>query len=265
LDWNFSQPVRTRRRLWKIWWPLWPQRHSWQGVLFPTLALIGMLALLSPYLLINSVAAIRGASFCDPKSLFPLPDGRSLDNAIPFIGWSLLVYQTNFLFYILLCYSAPRTNAGRRQLLVVVQSIVWASWFAFVVFLLFPTRVDLREQALAAGATRGWIGPLYSNIYRLDPPYNSWPSLHVAQTFLAAVGMTHWWAAQHRQLAIVLLWTLWAAVVCSTLTTKQHFVWDALTGLMLGLSAWWYGLRPAGQRLPRRQQTADGAGSSQVP
>lgn len=254
MDVNSGHPPRPRP--WRIWLPLLARRHAWHGLLFPSLALIGMLVLLSPYLLTNSIASMRNVTVCEPKSLFPLLNGGYLDDAIPFVGWSLLVYQTNFLFYILLCFSTPRTNSGRRQLLVTVQFIVLASWFAFVVFLLLPTRVDLREQAFAAGATRGWLGPLYSSMHLLDPPYNAWPSLHVAQTFLAAIGMTHWCGGPGRTLRVSLLWILWAALVCSTLTTKQHFVWDALTGLVLGVSVWWFGLRPALAVTRGRQRAA---------
>ncbi|MEO1998577.1 MAG: phosphatase PAP2 family protein [Planctomycetaceae bacterium] len=236
---------RHRPRPWKIWLPLYAWRHHWNGLLFPTLALIGMLLLLSPYLLTNSIASIRQVTVWDPKFLFRLPGGRFLDEAIPFVDWSLLVYETNFLFYLVLCYAAPRSQAGRRQLLVSMQFIVLASWLAFVMFLVFPTRVELREQAIAAGATQGWLGPMYTSIYLMDPPYNAWPSLHVAQTFVAAVSLTQWWAVQRRKRIIVLLWSLWVALVCSTLTTKQHYVWDALTGLLLGVGVWWFGQRRA--------------------
>jgi len=41
------------------------------------------------------------------------------------------------------------------------------------------------------------------------------------------------------------MWILWATLTVSTLTTKQHFLWDALSGLVLGLVTWWFGFRLA--------------------
>jgi membrane-associated phospholipid phosphatase len=110
----------------------------------------------------------------------------------------------------------------------------------------------LRGQAFALGATEGSLGPFYASFHWLDRPFNSWPSLHVAQTFLAAIGMTHWWVREGRKLRIMALWVLWTALALSTLTTKQHFLWDALTGFALGLAGWWFGLRPALRHLSRK-------------
>ena len=204
-----------------------------------------MLLLLSPYLLTNKLASLRAVTVWSPKDLFVLSDGTHLDHAIAFVDWSIFVYYTIFLFYAALPLVAPRTDLGRRDLLVTIQYVVLASWAAYLVFLLFPAEVDLREQAVDAGAQEGWLGSLYTIFHWLDRPYNSWPSLHVTQTFLAAAAMTRWWRAAGKSGKVVALWTLWAALAVSTLTTKQHFLWDALTGLALGAATWWFGLRPA--------------------
>jgi membrane-associated phospholipid phosphatase len=49
------------------------------------------------------------------------------------------------------------------------------------------------------------------------------------------------------------LWILWTTLALSALTTKQHFLWDVLTGFALGLTAWWFGLRPALRHLSKSQ------------
>jgi membrane-associated phospholipid phosphatase len=236
-------PVRAR--VWKIWSPLWKLRNHRNGRLFPLLATFGMLVLLSPYQLTNWIASVRGETIWDPKSVFVLADGSYLDHIIPFVPWTIFVYYTIFLFYLALSFAAPKTRDGHRELLVTIQFVVLASWFAYVVFLLFPAQVDLRGQALALGATEGGLGPFYASFHWLDRPFNSWPSLHVTQTFLAAIGLTHWWARDGRKLRIMALWILWTTLALSALTTKQHFLWDVLTGFALGLTAWWFGLRPA--------------------
>lgn len=231
--------------IWKLWTPLWTRRHRWEGRLFPVLVVVGVLLLLSPYLLTNLVASVRGVTVWDPKTVFRLSDGTFLDHAIPFVGWSIFLYGSNILFYVALPFAAPRTDRGRHELLIISQSIVLASWLAFVIFLLSPARVDLRCQVIEAGGTRGWLGLLYTGFHWLDLPYNSWPSLHVTQTFLAAMGLTRWWTERRLKLRVLILWILWGGLVLSTLTTKQHFLWDVVTGLALGLVAWWFGPRNA--------------------
>lgn len=42
-----------------------------------------------------------------------------------------------------------------------------------------------------------------------------------------------------------LLWPAWLGLSISVLTTKQHFIWDAITGTLLGLAIWLGIMRPA--------------------
>ena len=238
-------PVMSR--VWKFWSPVWKLRHKQDGRLFPWVATFWMLLLLSPYMLTNRIAAFRDVTTWDPKTVFPLADGPHpyLDHAIPFVGWTIFIYYTIFLFYVALPLSAPRTDKGCRELFVTMQFIAMSSWLAYLVFFFLPAEVDMRWQVVEAGGTQGWLGPFYAWFHWLDRPYNSWPCLHVAQTFLAAIGMTHWWTRDGHKVRILALWILWIALALSTLTTKQHFLWDVLTGFVLGLATWWLGLRPA--------------------
>lgn len=232
-------------KIWRLWAPLWQAREKWGGLFFPFWTLFGMELLLSPYLLTNWIATTRGVTVWDPKTVFVLGDGSFLDHAIPFIDWSILIYVTIFAFYFALPFSAPRNDVARRELLTAVQFIVLSSWLAYLVFLLFPAEVDLRSQVKATQATSAWVTPLYEWFHWLDRPYNAWPSLHVTQTFLAAIAISKWWKARGLYLRVATMWILWATLTVSTLTTKQHFLWDALSGLVLGLGTWWFGFRLA--------------------
>ncbi|MFP6901123.1 MAG: phosphatase PAP2 family protein [Opitutales bacterium] len=209
------------------------------------MTVLGMELLLSPYLLTNWIAAARDVTTWDPKTLFVLADGTYLDHAIPFVDWSILIYCTIFAFYFVLPFSAPKNDTGRRELLISVQFIVLSSWLAYLVFLFFPAKVDLRWQVHEAQAAAGWTAKLYAGFHWLDRPFNAWPCLHVSQTFLAAIAISRWWKARGLGLRVITLWILWITLTVSTLTTKQHFLWDALSGLGLGLATWWFGFRLA--------------------
>jgi len=76
-------------------------------------------------------------------------------------------------------------------------------------------------------------------LYAADPPYNCFPSLHVAHSFVSA--LTSFRA--HRSIGAVA--TVGASLVAvSTLYTKQHYVVDVGAGILLAAVAYGVLLRP---------------------
>ena len=70
-------------------------------------------------------------------------------------------------------------------------------------------------------------------LYQADPPYNCFPSLHVAHSFVSALAC---WRV-HRGVGIAA--TFCAALVgLSTLYTKQHYILDVLAGILLAAIAY---------------------------
>jgi len=75
-------------------------------------------------------------------------------------------------------------------------------------------------------------------LYSSDPPYNCFPSLHVAHSFVSALACFH----VHRRLGAIA--TISAALVAvSTLFTKQHYVLDVVVGALLAFVAYGIFLR----------------------
>jgi membrane-associated phospholipid phosphatase len=70
-------------------------------------------------------------------------------------------------------------------------------------------------------------------VYRIDPPGNVFPSLHVAQSFVLALLLRL--DRPRLGTAAVVMASLLAV---STLTTKQHFVADVVAGLLMALVEW---------------------------
>jgi membrane-associated phospholipid phosphatase len=75
-------------------------------------------------------------------------------------------------------------------------------------------------------------------LYSSDPPYNSFPSLHVAHSFVSALACSR----VHRRLGIIAMIAA-TLVAFSTLFTKQHYVLDVVAGVSLAFVAYGIFLR----------------------
>jgi len=74
--------------------------------------------------------------------------------------------------------------------------------------------------------------------YSLDPPYNCFPSLHVAYSFVSALTCYR----VHRGVGAAA--ALWAGLIgVSTLLTKQHYVADVIVGALAAYAAYMLFLR----------------------
>jgi membrane-associated phospholipid phosphatase len=108
--------------------------------------------------------------------------------------------------------------------------LVWFVAYAFF-FVIYPTEAPRPAKVMGQGFAVWGLRALYS----ADPPYNCFPSLHVAHSFVSAMATCR----VHRPLGAVA--TVCAALVAvSTLFTKQHYVLDVIAGVLLSVVA--YGL-----------------------
>lgn len=161
-----------------------------------------------------------------------------LDRALPLVPAWALVYGALYLFLIVLPVFVVRQDALIRRT-VYAYLLIWITSYIFF-FVVYPTSAP--RPAMVSG--EGFAVWGLRNLYSSDPPYNCFPSLHVAHSFVSALACHR----VHRNLGIVA--TICAALVAlSTLFTKQHYVVDAIAGVLLACVAWAIFLR----RYPREQ------------
>jgi membrane-associated phospholipid phosphatase len=148
-----------------------------------------------------------------------------LDRLVPLKpGWAL-IYGSLYLFLILLPVFVVRQHDHIRRT-VLAYLTVWIA--AYIFFLVYPTRAP-RPSSVPGDGFMAW-GLRF--LYQADPPYNCFPSLHVAHSFVSALTCYR----VHRGVGIT-------AVVCaalvglSTLFTKQHYVLDVIAGVFLACVA----------------------------
>jgi hypothetical protein len=191
------------------------------------------------YSAVNQLAGARGVTVFDPAQLFVV-DGRSLDSRIPYLPWTIVIYSCLWWLYLIPVLTYPLTESGARELFKLYSGLVVITWVACVVFIVCPAEMTLRAGAVRPGDSTFWHQQ--NQLMRvLDTPFNTWPCLHVAQPALIILMMARWIG---RRVWTIVLWVGWVGLAISTMTVKQHFIWDVMTGGVLGLAYWWWKLRP---------------------
>jgi membrane-associated phospholipid phosphatase len=154
-----------------------------------------------------------------------------LDRLLPLLPTWALVYGILYAFLILVpVFVVQHQDLIRRT--VWSYLTVWGT--AYIGFLLYPT-VAPRPDAITGPGFALW-GLRF--LYDADPPYNCFPSLHVAHSFVSALACS----CVHRTLGVVAL-SCASLVALSTLFTKQHYVADLVAGILLALAAYTVFLR----------------------
>ena len=150
----------------------------------------------------------------------------ALDRLLPLAPTWAVVYGALYLFLILL----PVFVVQQEQM---IRRTVWAYlsvWtVSYVCFLLYPTIAPRPDEVMGNGFAAWGLRFLYD----ADPPYNCFPSLHVAHSFVSALACYR----VHRTLGLAAI-SCASVVAVSTLFTKQHYVADVIAGIFLALVAY---------------------------
>lgn len=199
-----SAPIHTTRLT-------WPRLPSVKRSNLLVCLVAGYVAFCVLYL--GSAAVSRAAVVLTPTAL---------DRAVPFIAASIFVYLSQFVLLPYALMAAHDDRARSRAF----YSMLLATLCAAVIFVCYPTGV--MRPALPVD---GLLGLAWRGLHLADTQNNAFPSLHVA---LAVIAGTLLWQTGRRTLAVT--WP--TLIVISTLTTRQHVVWDVAGGLLLAAIAW---------------------------
>ena len=148
------------------------------------------------------------------------------DDAVPLQPVWALIYGALYLFLILLPVLVVRDEGHIRRTFWAYVA-VWVT--AYACFLLYPTVAPRPREVVGDGFAVWGLRILYD----ADPPYNCFPSLHVAHSFVSALSC---WRL-HRRLGVAAL-VCASLVALSTLFTKQHYVADVIAGTLLAVAAY---------------------------
>ena len=160
------------------------------------------------------------------------------ERAIPFVPALILPYLSIDLFFI----AAPFLARSDRERSTFARRIVAAILIAGVCFLLFPLRFAFERPPV-----EGFVGVIFNRFRTLDPPFNEFPSLHVALWLI--LFQTYFRRFKGVLRVGVVIWLVLIGI--SPLVTYQHHVVDILGGLGLGV----FCLHFVGKKSRRQQFT----------
>lgn len=198
-------------------------RISWgtvvQAVTRPypvTIPMIVLVSLVPVYLAIAGRA--EGGAVYAPE--------LAVDRLFPLSPTWALVYGALYAFLIVLpVFVVQQQEMIRRTVLAYIT--VWT--VSYICFLLYPTVAPRPDKVMGDGFAVWGLRFLYD----ADPPYNCFPSIHVAHSFVSALACYR----VNRTLGLVTL-SCASLVAISTLFTKQHYVADVIAGILLALAAY---------------------------
>jgi len=150
----------------------------------------------------------------------------ALDQVFPLVPAWALVYGVLYAFLIVLPVLVVQPAELIRRT-VRAYLTVWV--VSYCVFLLYPTVAPRPSEVGGEGFAIWGLRFLYNS----DPPYNCFPSLHVAHSFVSALAAYR----VHRSLGLVAV-ACAGLVALSTLFTKQHYVADVVAGALLAFGAY---------------------------
>lgn len=153
-----------------------------------------------------------------------------LDDLIPFCEWFVIPYVGWYAFIVgTLLYFAlynPKSFKNVQMYIIITQTV------AMLIYILFPTRQDLRPEVFPRD---NLLTDLTAVLYAFDTNTGVCPSLHVAYS----LGLISVWLREHSiskpTKAIIVAFLI--TVCLSVSFVKQHSVLDILAALPLGLLA----------------------------
>ena len=158
----------------------------------------------------------------------------ALDRAIPFLPWTWWIYFPHYVFGLVVTAVAVRdVRLLFRVVFAILLGQVVSSLTYFVLPSTFPRPASPDGADPVTAAAIRWF-------WGTDPANNTFPSTHVANACMAALGA--WYSRQPVRWYSALMAL---GVFVTVHTTKQHYWMDAVAGVVLAAAmfrlalAWW--------------------------
>ena len=172
-----------------------------------------------PILVLNICYGLLNSSSRGVTSL-----ATSLDRSIPFIKQFIVPYVLWYpLVPLVFMYICIRDKLTYCKLLV---SLVCGLFISYLTFYFFQTTIS---RPILAG--NDFFTIILKMLYKIDNPFNCFPSIHIMTCFLMIEGI---WKCKEKNIVInVLVTIINAVIIISTFFIKQHVVLDGVYGIII--------------------------------
>lgn len=145
-----------------------------------------------------------------------------VDDLIPLLTIFATIYISYAVFLLISIIYFFKQSAKLCN--TALLSILISCSFSYFIYLFFQNYIE-RPQIV--------INNIFDAIYvwgnNQVPPYNAFPSLHVAISTICTLAF---WEAKSKWFKPMLIWA--GLIIISTVLTKQHYFLDVISGLILG-------------------------------
>lgn len=150
-----------------------------------------------------------------------------LDNVIPFVPSTVWIYTSEYVFFaVVFLMSRDMKNVNKY-----LYSFLALQTTSVAIFYLWPTTYPRDLYPLVQETMDPLTFRLFSHLRVVDAPSNCCPSLHVSSVFLSSFIYLD---EQEKKFPFVFSWG--TAIALSTLTTKQHYIVDVISGLGMAVA-----------------------------
>jgi membrane-associated phospholipid phosphatase len=153
-----------------------------------------------------------------------LPVSR-IDMAVPFVPQTVWLYVSEYLYFAVV-YWGYRDVLNLNRFMYAFFSLLIG---CVLVFFLWPTVIS-RDLFPVPENLNPVTRLVLTTLRQVDSPANCFPSFHVASVYLCCFLL---WNGGRRKFILLLVWA--TAISISTLTVKQHYVVDVISGLGMGV------------------------------
>ncbi len=146
----------------------------------------------------------------------------ALDRAIPFVPWTWWIYFPHYVLGLMITtVFLPDPRIMFRVFLAILLGQVISCTTYFIVPSAFPRPTSVGDADPITAAALTWF-------WGIDPPNNTFPSTHVANACMAAMGA---WYSRHpvRWYSLAMA----TGVFITVHTAKQHYWVDAVAGVLV--------------------------------
>lgn len=195
----------------------------------PICPLFGIIPLISCFAL-NMLVYSGTMILCRDWTHYDLT--TAFDKSIPLVPEWIYIYFGCYLFWVVNYIMAARIHQENKTAFYRFVATDMMSRLVCAVFYLgFPT-TNIRPEFIPEGLS----GHLLSFLYKIDQPTNLFPSIHCLVSWLCFIGIR---SSKQVSLSYKIFSCIFALlVVASTQFTKQHYIADAVAGLLFAELLW---------------------------